>query len=81
MNLNAILRRGVAEIIPKLSDDLDMRVQANSLKWKEMVGKLRSPVTTLAGFDYPKGNAVAFARFLKLFQAPPLGLPFEGKER
>jgi alkyl sulfatase BDS1-like metallo-beta-lactamase superfamily hydrolase len=75
------VRRGVAEIIPKLSDDLDMRVQADSLKWKEMVGKLRSPVTTLAGFDYPKGNVVAFARFLKLFQAPPLGLPFEGKER
>ena len=73
------VRRGVAEIIPRLSDNLDMLVQANSLKWKEMLGKLRSPVTTLASFDYPKGNAVSFALFLKLFEAPPIRLPFENK--
>jgi alkyl sulfatase BDS1-like metallo-beta-lactamase superfamily hydrolase len=73
------VRRGVAEIIPKLSDNLDMHVQANSLKWKEMLGKLRSPVTTLASFDYPKGNAMSFALFLKLFEAPPMRLPFENK--
>jgi alkyl sulfatase BDS1-like metallo-beta-lactamase superfamily hydrolase len=73
------VRRGVAEIIPRLSDNLDMHVQANSLKWKEMLGKLRSPVTTLASFDYPKGNAVSFALFLKLFEAPPMRLPFENK--
>jgi hypothetical protein len=73
------VRRGVAEIIPGLSDNLDMHIQANSLKWKEMLGKLRSPVTTLASFDYPKGNAVSFALFLKLFEAPPIRLPFENK--
>jgi alkyl sulfatase BDS1-like metallo-beta-lactamase superfamily hydrolase len=73
------VRRGVAEIIPGLSGDLDILVQADSLKWKEMLGKLRSPVTTLASFDYPKGNAVAFALFLKLFEAPPVRLPFENK--
>jgi len=56
-----------------------MLVQAKSLKWKEMLGNLRSPVTTLASFDYPKGNAVAFARFLKLFEAPPMRLPFENR--
>jgi alkyl sulfatase BDS1-like metallo-beta-lactamase superfamily hydrolase len=73
------VRRGVAEITPSLSDNLDILVQANSLKWKEMLGKLRSPVTTLASFNYPKGNAVAFALFLKLFEAPPMRLPFENK--
>ncbi len=73
------VRRGVAEIITGLSGDPDIHVRADSLKWKAMLGKLRSPVTTLAGFDYPKGNAVAFALFLKLFEAPPIGLPFENK--
>jgi len=73
------VRRGVAEITPRLADNLDILVQANSLKWKEMLGKLRSPVTTLASFDYPKGNAVSFALFLKLFEAPPIRLPFENK--
>ena len=73
------VRRGVAEITPRLLDNLDMLVQANSLKWKEMLGKLRSPVTTLASFDYPKGNAVGFALFLKNFEAPPMRLPFENK--
>jgi alkyl sulfatase BDS1-like metallo-beta-lactamase superfamily hydrolase len=75
------VRRGVAEIIAGLPDHPDMLVEANSLKWKEMFGKLRSPVTTLVSFDYPKGNAVAFALFLKLFEAPPIGLPFENKDR
>jgi hypothetical protein len=74
------VHRGVAEIIPGIAGDLDMLVRADSLKWKEMIGKLRSPVTTLASFDYPKGNAVAFALFLKLFEAPPIRLPFENKD-
>jgi alkyl sulfatase BDS1-like metallo-beta-lactamase superfamily hydrolase len=73
------VRRGVAEITPRLLDNLDMLVHANSLKWKEMLMKLRSPVTTLASFDYPKGNGVEFAIFLKLFEAPPIRLPFESK--
>ena len=73
------VRRGVAEITPSLSNNLDLLVHANSLKWKEMLGKLRSPVATLASFDYPKGNAVSFALFLKLFEAPPIRLPFENK--
>lgn len=74
------VRHGVAEIISGLSGDLDILVQADSLKWKEMLGKLRSPVTTLAGFDYPKGNAVAFALFMRLFEPPPIRLPFEIKD-
>lgn len=75
------VRRGVAEIIPTLSENLDIHVLADSRKWKEMLGKLRSPVTTLASFDYPKGNAVLFALFLKLFEAPPMRLPFENKDK
>jgi len=73
------VRRGVAEMIPRLSGNLDILVEADSLKWKEMLGKLRSPVATLASFDYPKGNAVAFALFLRLFEAPSIRLPFENK--
>jgi alkyl sulfatase BDS1-like metallo-beta-lactamase superfamily hydrolase len=75
------VRRGVAEIASGLFGDHDIIVEADSIKWKEMLGKIRSPVTALAGFTYPKGNAVAFALFLKLFEAPPIGLPFENKER
>ncbi|MEW6332781.1 MAG: alkyl sulfatase dimerization domain-containing protein [Thermodesulfobacteriota bacterium] len=74
------VRRGVAEIMPRLADDLHILVRADSVRWKEMAGRLRSPVTTLAGFDYPKGSAVAFALFLKLFEPPPIRLPFENKD-
>jgi alkyl sulfatase BDS1-like metallo-beta-lactamase superfamily hydrolase len=73
------VRRGVAEITPKLSDKPDMLVYANSIKWKEMLAKMRSPVTTLAGFKYPKGNVIEFANFLKNFETHPIQLSFEGK--
>jgi len=73
------VRRGVAEITPKLLDKPDMLVYANSIKWKEMLAKMRSPVTTLASFKYPKGNVIEFANFLKNFEAPPIQLSFEGK--
>ena len=73
------VRRGVAEITPKLLDKPDMLVYANSIKWKEMLAKMRSPMTTLAGFKYPKGNVIEFANFLKNFEAPPIQLSFEGK--
>ncbi|MBN1498004.1 MAG: MBL fold metallo-hydrolase, partial [Spirochaetes bacterium] len=71
------LRRGVAETRPKLLDRLDILVSADSKKWKEMLAKLRNPVTTLAGFEYRKGNAVEFARFMKYFEQPEIRLPFE----
>lgn len=74
------VRRGVAEIIIGLSGDLDMLVQADSSRWKEMAVKLRRPVITLASFDYPKGSAIEFALFLKLFEPPPIRLPFEIKD-
>ena len=71
------VRRGVAEITPRLQDDLDVLVYADSVKWKEMLTKLRSPVTTLAGFEYPKGNMMAFAVFLKNFDVSPMKLAIE----
>ena len=73
------VRRGIAEITPGLKDNLDMLVHADSVKWKEMLAKLRSPVTTLAGFKYPKGNVIEFANFLKNFETQPMQPSFEGK--
>ena len=73
------VRRGIAEITPRLKDNLDMLVYADSGKWKEMLAKLRNPATTLAGFEYPKGNMIEFAGFLKNFDAPPMKLSFDTK--
>jgi len=73
------VRRGIAEITPGLKDNLDMLVHADSVKWKEMLAKLKSPVTTLAGFKYPKGNVIEFANFLNNFETPLMHLSFEGK--
>jgi alkyl sulfatase BDS1-like metallo-beta-lactamase superfamily hydrolase len=73
------VRRGIAEITPGLKDNLDMLVHADSVKWKEMLAKLKSPVTTLAGFKYPKGNVIEFANFLKNFETQPMQPSFEGK--
>jgi alkyl sulfatase BDS1-like metallo-beta-lactamase superfamily hydrolase len=72
------VRRGIAEITPGLKDNLDMLVHADSVKWKEMLAKLKSPVTTLAGFKYPKGNVIEFANFLNNFETPLMHLSFEG---
>jgi len=76
------IRRGVAEIrarTPEQVDrmDLDIKVIADSRAWKEMLGKVRSPFLTLAGFQYEKGNALSFAKFLKLFEPAEQKLPYE----
>jgi hypothetical protein len=42
-----------------------------------MLAKIRSPLVTLAGFKYEKGNAIAFGKFLKLFEQPKMKRPFE----
>ena len=75
------VRRGIAEITPRLKDNLDMLVYADSGKWKEMLAKLRNPVTTLPGFEYPKGNMIEFAGFLKNFDALPMKLSFENQRQ
>jgi linear primary-alkylsulfatase len=76
------VRHGVAEIRPRLLQDLDrlnldLIVKADSKLWKEMLAKIRNPLMTLAGFKYEKGNVIAFGKFLKLFEQPKMKRPFE----
>jgi linear primary-alkylsulfatase len=76
------VRYGVAEIRPRSLQELeglnpDLKVRADSKAWKEMLAKIRNPLTTLAGFKYEKGNAIAFGKFLKLFEQPTMKRPFE----
>jgi alkyl sulfatase BDS1-like metallo-beta-lactamase superfamily hydrolase len=76
------VRYGVAEIRPRSPQELDdlnpdLRVKADSRVWKEMLAKIRNPLAALAGFHYDRGNAVAFGRFLKLFNQPAMKRPFE----
>lgn len=76
------VRHGVAEIRPRSIQDLermnlDLKVTADSLAWKELLAKMRTPLNTLAGFDYNPGNAIAFGKFLKLFGRPAMKRPYE----
>jgi alkyl sulfatase BDS1-like metallo-beta-lactamase superfamily hydrolase len=76
------VRYGVAEIRPRSLQDLDrlnldLMVRADSKLWREMLAKIRNPLVTLAGFKYEKGNAIAFGKFLKLFEQPKMKRPFE----
>ena len=76
------VRYGVAEIRPRSLQELeglkpDLKVRADSRTWKEMLAKIRNPLTALAGFNYDKGNAIAFGKFLKLFEPPKMKRPFE----
>jgi alkyl sulfatase BDS1-like metallo-beta-lactamase superfamily hydrolase len=76
------VRHGVAEIRSRSVQELDrmhldIKVTADSLAWKEMLAKIRSPLTTLAGFQYHPGSAIAFGKFLSLFQTPKMKRPFE----
>lgn len=76
------VRHGVAEIRSRLLQDLDrlnldIMIRADSKLWREMLAKIRNPLVTLAGFKYKKGNAIAFGKFLKLFEQPKMKRPFE----
>jgi len=76
------VRHGVAEIRKRSMDTVDkeefhLHVVADADAWKEMLARLRNPVTTLAGFQYEKGNTLAFARFMALFKPPKRKLPVE----
>jgi hypothetical protein len=57
--------------------NLDLVVRADSKLWREMLTKIRSPLVTLVKFKYEKGNAIAFGKFLKLFEPPKMKRPFE----
>jgi alkyl sulfatase BDS1-like metallo-beta-lactamase superfamily hydrolase len=71
------LRNGVAEIQRRLPENPDILAIADSLSFKAMLAGLKRPVTTLAGFSYPKGNAISMGLFLKLFEPPLQKLPCE----
>ncbi len=79
------VRHGVAEIRPRLPQELDrlnldLKVRADSKLWREMLAKIRNPLVTLARFKYEKGNAIAFGKFMKLFELPKMKRPFEPVE-
>jgi alkyl sulfatase BDS1-like metallo-beta-lactamase superfamily hydrolase len=76
------VRNGVAEIRKRACDavgkeEYQLHIVAEADAWKEMLAKLRNPVTTMAGFHYEKGNAFAFASFMRLFKPPKPKLPVE----
>lgn len=76
------VRYGVAEIRPRSLQELeglnlDLKIRADSKAWKEMLARTRNSLLTLAGFQYEKGNAIAFGKFLKLFEQPKMKRPFE----
>ncbi len=61
------VRRGVAEVVPRLMDDLEIHVKVDSLLWKQMLGKVVGPVKALAKMDFEKGGRIGMSRFLLLF--------------
>ncbi|MBL7225198.1 MAG: MBL fold metallo-hydrolase [Desulfobacteraceae bacterium] len=76
------VRHSVAEIRPRSPEEidrmeLDIKVIAGSKAWKEMLGKIRNSVITLASFEYEKGNTLAFASFLRMFEPVEPKLPYE----
>jgi len=76
------VRHGVAEIRPRSPEEIDemevdIKVIADSKAWKEMLGKIRNPLITLAGFEYEKGNTLAFASFLRMFKPVEPKLSYE----
>ncbi len=75
------VRRGVAEVREVGLDlvereEAEIHVVADSAAWKEMLARLRNRAVTIAGFQYKRGNPLAFARFLKLFAPPPAKLAY-----
>ncbi|EPG74326.1 metallo-beta-lactamase domain protein [Leptospira fainei serovar Hurstbridge str. BUT 6] len=72
------LRKGVAEVTSKLASDPNILVYLNSQEWKEMLLRVRNPVTTLRGFEYKKGNLLEFAKFLGNFSPMEPVLPYLG---
>ncbi len=66
-NYTVHVRRGVAEIQPRLMKNLDITVTVPSTIWKEMLAKLRNPVTTIATEFDIKGGKIKFLQFMALF--------------
>jgi alkyl sulfatase BDS1-like metallo-beta-lactamase superfamily hydrolase len=72
-----IIRRGIAEVKRGLPAEADILVEANAQNFKEMVVKIRKPVSTLLSFSYEKGNSVSFGNVLQLFQLPVQKLAYQ----
>ena len=74
------IRHGVAELRRRTVDELkgmklDILATADSKVFKEMLGRLRNPLVTIATFDYDPGNSLEFAKFMKLFTPAEMKLP------
>ncbi len=75
------IRRGVAEMLPRLEEGLEVHVRVDSLTWKQMLGKQINPAVALARMDFELGGRIAMSRFLLLFkpsQDAPEPAPFAG---
>ena len=63
------IRRGVLEVVPRLLPEPEIHAEVDSLVLKQLLGKQINPALALArDFEFPVGNAAAFAKFLLLFQ-------------
>ena len=63
------------------ASDLGIKVKADSRVFKEMPGRLRNPLVAITGFDYEKGGAVSFGKFMRFFQPADMKLPCEHLSR
>lgn len=61
------LRRGVAEIRPRLDPKPDITVKIDSDIWKEMLAKMRNPLITITTHADVKGGRIKFLKFLSYF--------------
>lgn len=64
------VRRGVAEMVPRLLDDLEIHMNVDSLVWKQMLGRQLNPAVALTKMDFEKGGRIGFSRFMLLFKPP-----------
>jgi alkyl sulfatase BDS1-like metallo-beta-lactamase superfamily hydrolase len=63
------VRRGIAEIQPRLSENPDNTVTVNSLVWKEIVAGMRNPALALVKGDVSiEGGTFELVKFLSLFK-------------
>ncbi len=65
-----LIRRGASEVVPELRDDADIVVRVSAQAFREMLAQLRNPALSLVrDFEVTKGNKLAFAQFMRLFQS------------
>jgi alkyl sulfatase BDS1-like metallo-beta-lactamase superfamily hydrolase len=66
-NYFVLIRRGATEIQPERLENPDITVTVDSKIFKEMLGKLRNPITTIATEFDIDGGKVAFLKFMAMF--------------